>query len=92
MLLQVSSSRNPADRFSFFVDEISSMSGTVVAHSAQISMLMDELMYTKASQAEEYDGRINTENLHHLMILGGPFLEGDGLQGRLVAQVLELIN
>jgi len=75
------------DRFSFIVDEINSLSGVVVSHGAQISALHDELMLTRASHAEEVDGRINTENLSHLMILGGPFLEGDDLSARLKQQV-----
>lgn len=44
-------------------------------------------MFTRAAQAEETDGRINTENLHHLIIIGGPFLDGDDLQARLKQQV-----
>jgi len=86
-MLKISSSKDPADRFNFLVGEVNSLSGVVVSHGAQISMLTDELMATKASHAEEMDGRINTENLNHLMILGGPFIEADDLQARLVQQV-----
>jgi len=75
------------DHFSFLVEEISNISGIVMSHGAQISMLSDELMATRASHAEEMDGRINTDNLNHLMILGGPYLEGDDLQVRLKQQV-----
>jgi len=87
MLISLTTTRSAADRFTFLVDEVNSLSGIVTAHGAQLSILSDELMYTRASHAEEMDGRINTENLNHLMILGGPFLEGDNLSDRLKEQV-----
>jgi len=64
------------------------VSTVVASHGAQIAMLADELTLTRAAHAEEMDGRINVENLHRLMILGGPYLEGEDLQDRLKQQVI----
>jgi len=86
-ILQSALHGSAVDRFSFLVEEISNVSGIVASHGAQISMLADELMATRANHAEEMDGRINVDSLNHLMILGGPFLEGDELQVRLKQQV-----
>jgi len=90
MLTSLTTERSPSDRFSFLVEELNTLSGVVTSHGAQLSILSDELMVTRASHAEEVDGRINTENLNHLMILGGPFLEGDDLSARLKQQVQAL--
>jgi len=87
-LLELTTTRPAGDKFSFLVEEISSLSGVVACHGAQLSVLADELMVTRAAHAEEVDGRINFENLNHLIIIGGPFLDGDDLQNRLKQQVM----
>jgi len=87
LLLSLSTERSASDRFSFLVEELSTVSTIVASHGTQIAMLADELTLTRAAHAEEIDGRVNVENLHRLMILGGPYLEGADLQERLKQQV-----
>jgi len=86
--LSLTSERTAGDRFSFLIEEISSISTVVAGHGAQISALTNELVLTRAAHAEEMDGRINTDNLNRLVILGAPFLDGDDLQAQLKQKVL----
>lgn len=86
---QARKSKNPLDRFSFLVTELATVSGVANSAVAQLSALQDQVLVNACKFQEETDGRINTDNLDHLMVLGAPFLpSGDGdLQDRLKAQV-----
>ena len=81
-------SGSSADRFSFLLEEVNALTGVVASHGAQLSVLSDELLTTRCQLLEETCGRINTDNLRHVIILGGPYLAlGTDIQTRLKKQV-----
>jgi len=83
-------SRLPLDRFDFLSAEMNEMSGVVAACTAQISILHDNDLVQSCRFYEEMDGRINTDNLNRVVVLGGPyfiFKQGDKIQDILKAQV-----
>lgn len=64
------------------------MSSTLNAHEVQIKMLTDQVVLSRCQQAEEACGRINSDNLNRLIIVGGPFLPlSEQLQAKLKSQV-----
>ena len=86
------SSSDPADRFSFLMSEINTVTGVLASHGAQISALSDQLLVTRCQILEENCGRINTDNLRHVMVIGGPYLPlGTDIQERLKKQVYPTI-
>jgi len=83
-------SRTPLDRFDFLSTEIAELSGGLAACSAQISVLQDHDVTATCRFYEEMDGRINTDNLNRLIIIGAPyfvFKTGDQVQEILKGQV-----
>jgi hypothetical protein len=54
-----------------------------------VRMLMNENKIKTCKDHEEDEGRINTDMLHRLIIVGGPLIQtGPGMQEQLVKQVL----
>jgi len=81
-------SSNPLERFSFVIEEVNTISGIVAAQGAQLSVLSDQLLVTRCQMHEEGCGRVNTDNLHHFMLMGVPYLPlGPDIQTRLKQQV-----
>jgi len=78
------------DRFSFLITQINEQSGLIAGTLSKVSALEDGAMISTCRFYEEMDGRINSENLNHLMVLGCPYLTGDDLQNRLKQQVLAI--
>jgi len=87
LLERVKKSKNAADRFSFLVSEINEQSGLLASTMTKVSTLEDASMISSCRFYEEMDGRVNTEDLNHLMVLGAPYLSGDDLPSMLKKQV-----
>jgi len=92
MVDRVRRSKNPNDRFSFLLSELNDQSGALVSTLTKVAALEDKALISSCRFYEEMDGRINTDNLHHLMILGAPFLSGDDLQDQLKQQVALIVT
>ena len=81
-------SPDPLVRFNFLLEETNALSGIVASHGAQLAVLSDQLLVTRCQILEENCGRINSDNLHHFIIMGGPYLPlGSDIQARLKKQV-----
>ena len=87
-VLETMTSPNPMDRFSFLMEDFNALSGIVSSHGAQLSVLTNQLLITRCQMHEESCGRVNTDNLHHFMLMGVPYLPlGTDIQTRLKQQV-----
>ena len=88
MTTVVQVSKSPADRFSFMLEEVNTLSTVVAGQGAQMAVLNDQVMLTRCQMFEETAGRINSDNLSHFMVMGAPYLPlSEGLQERLHDQV-----
>ena len=71
------------------LEELNALSTVVASHGAEMAILNDQVMLTRCQMFEETCGRVNSDNLHHFMVMGAPYLPlSDGLQELLRKQVL----
>ena len=82
-------SKAPAERFTFMLDEFNALSAVVAGQGAEMAILNDQVMLTRCQMSEETCGRVNSDNLNHFMVMGAPYLPlSDGLQDQLRKQVI----
>jgi len=85
-------SKNPVDRFSFLLEEVNSLSVTVSSQGTQLAVLANDLLVTRCQMLEENCGRVNSDNLHHFIVLGCPFFPlTNTLQDQLRQQVYRFL-
>ena len=71
------------------LDELNTLSTVVAGQGAEMAILNDQVMLTRCQMFEENCGRVNTDNLHHFMIMGAPYIPlCDGIQDLLRQKVI----
>ena len=64
------------------------MSTVMASQGAEMVVLKDQVLLTRCQMLEETCGRINSDNLHHFMVMGAPYFPlSEGLQALLRDQV-----
>jgi hypothetical protein len=76
------------EQFAHLTEAIGNVSGQQVQDSFRIGLLENSNKVKTCRDHEEDEGRINTDLLNRLIIVGGPLLPpGDNLQEQLLRQV-----
>jgi hypothetical protein len=76
----------------YVAEAIGHVSAIQAQTSFQLKLLQDENKVRVCKDFEEEEGRMNTDMLNRLIIVGGPLIQaGPGMQDQLVKQVLHFI-
>jgi hypothetical protein len=84
----------PEEQFAYLTEAIGVVSGQQSQSQFRLSLLENSNKVKTCENYEEKEGRINTDLLNRVIIVGGPLIPpSDDLQGLLVRQVFDsLIN
>lgn len=82
----------PTEQFAHLTEAIGVVSGQQCQYNFRLALLENSNKVKTCRDHEEDEGRINTDLLHRLIIVGGPLIPpGDNLQDLLIRQVLTLL-
>ncbi len=86
--ITIAAASPPDEQFAYFAEAIGVVSGQQSQSSFRLSLLENSNKVKTCRDHEEDEGRINTDLLNRVIIVGGPLIPaGDDLQDLLVRQV-----